>query len=41
VVEPDRVLTRREEMVSAIDAYEAFDARQSGWTKVELEPAMS
>jgi threonine dehydrogenase-like Zn-dependent dehydrogenase len=38
-VEPDQVLTNRGEMVSAIEAYEAFDARRSGWTKVELEPA--
>lgn len=36
VVEPDQVLTKREGMVSAIDAYEAFDARAAGWTKVEL-----
>jgi threonine dehydrogenase-like Zn-dependent dehydrogenase len=37
-VEPDQVLTKRGEMVSAIEAYEAFDKRASGWTKVELEP---
>jgi threonine dehydrogenase-like Zn-dependent dehydrogenase len=24
---------------SAIEAYEAFDQRQPGWMKVELEPA--
>jgi threonine dehydrogenase-like Zn-dependent dehydrogenase len=41
VVEPDQVLTKRDEMVSAVDAYEAFDARTSGWTKVALEPAAS
>ena len=39
VVEPDQVLTRRDEIVDAVAAYEAFDRRQSGWTKVELEPA--
>lgn len=39
VVEPDQVLTQRGELVSAIDAYEAFDARRSGWAKVELTPA--
>jgi threonine dehydrogenase-like Zn-dependent dehydrogenase len=38
-VEPDQVLTRREGMMSAIEAYEAFDARAAGWTKVELEPS--
>jgi threonine dehydrogenase-like Zn-dependent dehydrogenase len=38
-VEPDRVLTNRGGMLSAIEAYEAFDRRASGWTKVELEPA--
>jgi threonine dehydrogenase-like Zn-dependent dehydrogenase len=37
-VEPDQILTKRGEMVSAIEAYEAFDKRASGWTKVELEP---
>ncbi len=38
-VEPDQVLTNRGTIVSAIEAYEAFDARASGWTKVELLPA--
>ena len=38
-VDPSEVLTNRGDMVSAIDAYEAFDARASGWTKVELTPA--
>src|SRR3954451_4327793 len=38
-VEPDQVLTKRGEIMSAVDAYKAFDARKSGWTKVELEPA--
>lgn len=37
-VEPDQVLTQRTGMVSAIEAYEAFDARRTGWTKVALEP---
>jgi len=27
------------ETVSAIEAYEAFDSRRTGWTKVALEPA--
>jgi threonine dehydrogenase-like Zn-dependent dehydrogenase len=38
-VEPDQVLTQRGEIVGAVEAYEAFDRRQSGWTKVELEPS--
>ncbi len=36
VVEPDQVLTNRGSMVSAIEAYERFDAREFGRTKVEL-----
>jgi threonine dehydrogenase-like Zn-dependent dehydrogenase len=39
VIEPDQVLTQRATVTSAIEAYEAFDARTTGWTKVELEPA--
>ena len=38
-VEPDQVLTKRGGIVSAVEAYEAFDKRASGWTKVELTPA--
>ena len=38
-VEPDQVLTQRHGIVSAVEAYEAFDARRTGWTKVELTPA--
>lgn len=38
-VQPDQVLTNRGGMVSALEAYERFDARESGWTKVELRPA--
>jgi threonine dehydrogenase-like Zn-dependent dehydrogenase len=36
VIDPARVLTQREPMTSAIDAYKAFDTRQPGWVKVEL-----
>lgn len=36
-VDPMRVLTQREPMTSAIDAYKAFDTRQPGWMKVELK----
>jgi len=27
--------------MSAIDVYKAFDTRQPGWLKVELDPAMA
>jgi threonine dehydrogenase-like Zn-dependent dehydrogenase len=35
---PSRLLTQREPLTSAIDAYKAFDERQAGWLKVKLEP---
>src|SRR5439155_16351457 len=38
VIDPALVLTQREPLVSAIDAYKAFDERQPGWVKVKLEP---
>jgi threonine dehydrogenase-like Zn-dependent dehydrogenase len=38
-IDPTQVLTKREPLMSAIDAYKAFDLRQPGWVKVELEPA--
>jgi threonine dehydrogenase-like Zn-dependent dehydrogenase len=37
-VDPTQVLTNREPLTAAIDAYKAFDTRQPGWVKVELEP---
>jgi threonine dehydrogenase-like Zn-dependent dehydrogenase len=33
------VLTQQEPLTSVIDAYKAFDTRQSGWVKVELKPS--
>jgi len=39
VLDPAEILTQREPMVSAIDAYMAFDKRQPGWIKVKLEPS--
>lgn len=39
VVDPVKLLTQREPLGSAIDAYKAFDARQAGWLKVELRPS--
>jgi threonine dehydrogenase-like Zn-dependent dehydrogenase len=38
-VTPTAILTQREPLSNAIDAYLAFDQRQPGWIKVELEPA--
>lgn len=38
MVEPLSVLTQTEPMIDAIEAYKAFDKRQSGWIKVELKP---
>jgi threonine dehydrogenase-like Zn-dependent dehydrogenase len=37
-VDPAKILTQVAPMTSAIDAYKAFDTRQSGWVKVELIP---
>lgn len=38
VVDPSRVLTQEQPILSAIEAYKAFDARMAGWIKVMLEP---
>ncbi len=38
VVDPVTVLTQTEPIQDAISAYRAFDERQPGWIKVELEP---
>jgi threonine dehydrogenase-like Zn-dependent dehydrogenase len=37
-VDPQQVLTQVEGVRGAEEAYEAFDARDPGWLKVELEP---
>ena len=39
-LDPVKILTQVEPMTGAIDAYKAFDERQPGWMKVELEPAV-
>ena len=39
-VDPTLVLTRQEDFVSAIEAYESFDRRETGWLKVELVPEL-
>ncbi|WP_437994431.1 zinc-dependent alcohol dehydrogenase [Sorangium sp. So ce145] len=38
-VEPTAILTRKAPLESAIDAYKAFDRRDTGWVKVELRPS--
>ena len=38
-LDPTKILTQTEPMTGAIAAYKAFDERQLGWIKVELEPA--
>lgn len=38
-VRPSQILTRRATIDQAIEAYEAFDRREPGWTKVELRLA--
>jgi threonine dehydrogenase-like Zn-dependent dehydrogenase len=38
MIDPAVILTQTGPLVSAIDAYKAFDRRVSGWTKVELKP---
>jgi threonine dehydrogenase-like Zn-dependent dehydrogenase len=38
-VDPARVITRHEPVSAAVHAYEAFDRREAGWTKVALDPA--
>src|SRR5262249_23026909 len=37
-VNPAAILTQHQPLTSAIEAYKAFDRRQPGWVKVELEP---
>jgi threonine dehydrogenase-like Zn-dependent dehydrogenase len=38
VIDPSEVLTQTEPLEDAIEAYQAFDKRESGWIKVELKP---
>ena len=37
-LDPRRILTQGEPDTYAIEAYKAFDERQPGWMKVELQP---
>jgi threonine dehydrogenase-like Zn-dependent dehydrogenase len=41
VVDPTEILTQVEPLTDAIEAYKAFDQRQPGWMKVELEPVLA
>jgi threonine dehydrogenase-like Zn-dependent dehydrogenase len=38
-IDPIEVLTQVEPLTDALEAYKAFDQRQPGWIKVELQPA--
>ena len=38
VLDPEAILSQKEPMVDAVEAYRAFDHRQTGWIKVELQP---
>ncbi len=39
LIDPLKILTQREPLTDVIAAYKAFDTRQPGWIKVELQPA--
>jgi len=36
-LDPMAILTQAEPLMGALDAYKAFDQRQPGWIKVELD----
>ncbi len=38
VIRPEQFLTQDESLISAIDAYRAFERHQSGWIKMKLDP---
>lgn len=39
IIDPQKIITRQESMMHALDAYKEFDQRKEGWIKVELKPA--
>jgi threonine dehydrogenase-like Zn-dependent dehydrogenase len=39
IFDPAKLLTQVEPLANIIDAYKAFDRRESGWVKVELKPS--
>jgi threonine dehydrogenase-like Zn-dependent dehydrogenase len=41
IVDPRDVLTKREPLTAALDAFKAFDQRRPGWMKVELVPGQT
>lgn len=41
VIDPAEILTQVEPITDAIEAYKAFDRRESGWIKVELKPGQT
>jgi threonine dehydrogenase-like Zn-dependent dehydrogenase len=38
MIDPTELLTQTEPLTDAIEAYKAFDRRESGWVKVDLRP---
>jgi threonine dehydrogenase-like Zn-dependent dehydrogenase len=38
VVDPVKILSKVEPLTNVIEAYEAFDKREPGWLKIELQP---
>jgi len=38
-IDPAEILTQKEPLLSAIEAYKSFDRREPGWVKVKLQPA--
>lgn len=38
-MKPSQIITQRQRLGSAVDAYKAFDTHKEGWVKVELQPA--
>jgi len=40
-INPAKILTQAEPLMSATEAYKAFDTHKPGWIKVKLEPAMA
>jgi len=38
VMRPEQFFSRREPMLSVLDAYHHFDQHEQGWLKVKLEP---
>jgi threonine dehydrogenase-like Zn-dependent dehydrogenase len=38
-LDPTRTLSQTESITGAIEAFKAFNERQPGWMKIELEPS--